>query len=75
MGELIKTRCIVARKINGISINDNEYLLEENGDTKVFDGKECAIEFLKQNGLIDETIEDLRFLNYEKFQNNISEEV
>lgn len=70
-----KDKCVIARHINGITLNDYEYLLEDTGEIKTFPKKEMAIEFLKQQGLAEEDIEYARFFNYQKLQNNIYEEV
>ena len=37
---------VIGRPINGISINGLEYMLDENGDYKLFNTKEEAKEFL-----------------------------
>jgi len=53
---------IVGRHINGITINDLEYILDDDGDVMEFDGKEEAIAFLKDHGVTDQDIEYLVFL-------------
>ena len=53
-----KNGVIIGRPINGISINGNEYVCDENGMTIVFDDEVAAKAFLKENGLTDENIED-----------------
>lgn len=69
------TDIAVGRPVNGISINGLEYLLNEDGDTMRFANKPQAIIFLKANGLTDEQIEGFRFLNYEKLNQDIFEDV
>lgn len=53
------TRFTVARAINGISINGNEYLLDESNEVMKFDTEGGAILFLKDNGYTNEEIEAL----------------
>lgn len=53
---------IVARHIEGITINDYEYLLDENGDVMKFRTKEHAISYLKENGVSDEEIYYMNFI-------------
>jgi len=50
----------VGKAINGISINGNEWLLNEDGTLKEFKDKEEAKQFLKDAGidLTDEEMED-----------------
>ncbi|GMO33002.1 MAG: hypothetical protein Ta2B_13720 [Termitinemataceae bacterium] len=51
----------IGKPINGISINGLEWLLNDNNDTKLFDNKDKAITFLKEHGLMDESIESFVF--------------
>lgn len=44
---------IVGRPINGITLNDLEYLLNENGNIMKFKSKEHAIGYLKKQGVSD----------------------
>ena len=53
---------IVARHIGGITINDYEYLLDENGDIMKFKSKEHAIKYLKDHGADDEEIYFMQFI-------------
>ena len=53
---------IVGRSAEGISLNDLEYLLDENGDIMKFKSKEHAIRFLKEHGADDEEIYFMRFI-------------
>tara|TARA_Y100000401_G_scaffold47129_1_gene36242 strand:- start:6172 stop:6360 length:189 start_codon:yes stop_codon:yes gene_type:complete len=36
----------IARHINGISINGDEYILDENNDLKTFENQEDALSFI-----------------------------
>ena len=56
---------IVGRHINGITLNDLEYLLESNGDYMEFENKEKAIDFLKSKGATDTEIEWFTFKKME----------
>ena len=53
---------IVGRSAEGISLNDLEYLLDENGDIMKFKSEEHAIRFLKEHGADDEEIYFMRFI-------------
>ena len=53
---------IVARHINGITLNDYEYLLDEDGDVMEFDGETEAKDFLKSHGATDDDIDYLVFM-------------
>jgi hypothetical protein len=39
-------KCVVARNINGIALNSFEYLLDDDGEIKVFDDIGQALSFL-----------------------------
>ena len=53
---------IVGRHINGITLNDLEYLLDENGDIMKFKSKEHAISYLKKQGVSDDEIYYMSFI-------------
>ena len=53
---------IVGRSSEGISLNDLEYLLDENGDIMKFKSKEHAIKYLKDHGADDEEIYFMQFI-------------
>lgn len=55
--------CVIARPINGISINGLEYVLDEFGEMKRFPTRCDAVDFLKDLGFIDH--EEMRNLIYE----------
>lgn len=71
----MNNECVIARHINGITLNGYEYVLEYTGEIKIFGNKECAIEFLKQQGFSEEDMEFILFFNYQKIQENVYEEV
>lgn len=52
---------IVGRPINGISINGLEYLMDDEGDYKIFDDIDTAKKFLMENGFDKEDMEELVF--------------
>jgi hypothetical protein len=59
----------VGRFINGISINDKEWLLTNDGEIMFFQNKEKAIEFLKENGFDElSTIEIEESFSFEKIK-------
>ena len=53
---------IVGRHIEGITINDYEYLLDENGEIMRFKSKEHAVRYLKEHGADDEEIYFMSFI-------------
>lgn len=54
---------IVARQINGISLNGPEYLLDDNGEILRFENKDRAIAYLKKiAGMSAEEIGQLSFV-------------
>jgi hypothetical protein len=55
---------IVGRAINGISINGNEYLLDEKMDLKRIESVDKAKEFLKDMGISEEEMET--YLSFEE---------
>ena len=43
-------RYCIGRPINGVTINGNEYVLnEKDGNVRVWDSKESCLEFIKEN--------------------------
>ncbi len=61
----MEKQCVVARHEEGITLNPYEYLKEEDGSLMVFDDKQAAIGFLKQNDISDEEIESYRFFSHD----------
>lgn len=47
----------IARPINGITINPQEYVLDDNNEVMKFDTEASANEYLKGHGYTDEQIE------------------
>ncbi len=66
-GGLRMGQIVIARPINGISINGNEYVLDESNEVKTFDNTTEAVNFLKENGCTDEEIEGFSFLEQAEF--------
>ena len=50
----------IGRSQEGITINDLEFILDENGEVKMFKTKESAIKFLSENGVYE--IDNLTFI-------------
>lgn len=50
----------ISRAINGITINGNEYVVDENNMILLFDNVKKAKKYLKENGL-----KDFRGINFE----------
>lgn len=55
----------VTRPINGIALNGDEFLLNDQNEPMVFDDVEAAQQFLIDNGLDEE---DLDLFNYPQEQ-------
>jgi hypothetical protein len=68
-------KCVVARNINGIALNGFDYLLEDNGEIKVFNDIAEAMSFLKHVGATDEDINYYRFFDYEGLVNGNYKEI
>ena len=51
----------VSRPINGISLNEHEFLLDEKGEVMKFDSLTAASDFLKGMGMTGEEIYYLTF--------------
>lgn len=49
----------ISRPIEGISLNGDEYLLDENDDIMTFETEKEAIDFLKDKGFNDDDISSL----------------
>jgi hypothetical protein len=49
---------IIARPINGISLNGDEYALDENGDVLTFSSVSEAKQFLYEHGGTPESIDE-----------------
>ncbi|WP_110955732.1 hypothetical protein [Anaerosinus massiliensis] len=58
-------KTIVGRHINGIFLNDLEYLLDENGELMQFESEESAVNFLKEKGATDDEIYYMTFKEIE----------
>lgn len=71
MNENVK--CVISRKVEGICLNENEYILNDDGSVRIFENKIVATKFLTDSGLTDDDIEDIRFLDAEKYEQGISE--
>lgn len=56
---------IVGRHINNISLNELEYLLDEEGEIMQFESESNAIDFLKEKGFTDK---DLYWLVFEEVE-------
>lgn len=51
-------RYVIGRPIEGITLNGNEYVLDDDGELMTFDSEEDALDFLKACGLTDDDIEE-----------------
>lgn len=57
---------IVGRHINGITLNDLEWLLDENGAERIFSDQTEAEAFLLKNGFAEDDLEWMIFLEVEQ---------
>ncbi|MBA4124400.1 MAG: hypothetical protein H0X72_18305 [Acidobacteria bacterium] len=53
----------VSRPVNGISINGDEFLLDENNEVILFPDKMAALDWLHECGVTDEEVEGFNFNN------------
>ena len=51
-------RYAIGRPIEGITLNGNEYVLDDDGELMTFDSEENALDFLKACGFTDDDIEE-----------------
>lgn len=56
----------VARYIEGITLNDLEWLQNDDEEILEFDSVDSAVEFLKEHGATDEEIYCMKFFDEEK---------
>ena len=61
-GEYILSKIIIARPINGISLNGNEYLLGNNGKVLKFDSVQIAKDFLTENNISTDELSNFYFV-------------
>lgn len=47
----------ISRPINGISLNGDEFLLDENNELLLFEDEKAAIDWLHEHGVTDNEIE------------------
>ena len=59
-------KIIVGRHIEGIALNDLEYLLDEDGCESEFDSIEKAKEYLGEMGMQEEEMYYLKFIEVEE---------
>ncbi len=59
------TKFAIARPINGVTINGNEYVLNENNEVMTFDTKKEAQDFLLENGITRDELPSLDIVEYE----------
>lgn len=64
---------IVGKHIENISLNDLEYLLDDEGNIKYFNSKQEAVEFLTDAGADEDDIEWFKFIDTET-QKEVGEE-
>lgn len=70
---------IIARHINGITLNPFEFICELNGEVKQFNTDEEAVQYLNENGNEQYNKDDwedvgIYILNYEDyFENNLAD--
>lgn len=48
---MAETKFVIARAINGITINGREYVCDEKNEPMLFDSEDLALAFLKENGI------------------------
>ena len=56
----------VGRRINGITINPLEFLLDDDGVVMLFDREREAVDYLKEHGVSDKSIEWMEFIELDE---------
>jgi len=56
------TKFVIGRPINGITINGREFVCDENNKLMLFDSKDLALAFLKENGIDNPEAEGIDIL-------------
>lgn len=51
-------KVLIGRPVGGITLNGNEYVLDDNGNEMLFDGEEAAADFLKACGYTEKDMEE-----------------
>ena len=60
------SKVVVARPIDGITINTKlEFLLDDNGEVRMFDNQEQARKFLTDAGIEPEELRHIKFMEDE----------
>jgi hypothetical protein len=62
------TGVVVARPINGITINGLEYLLDDDGKSIVFAGQREAEAFLLSCGISEDELRNMHFIEEEQHE-------
>lgn len=62
---MTETKFVIARAINGITINGREYVCDEKDEPILFDSEDLALAFLKENGINDPEAEGIEILEEE----------
>jgi hypothetical protein len=65
--------CVIARLINGITLNGYEFVLDNNGKIQKFSSKKAAEQFLLENNITD--FNGLYFVDYKKLKQGTYEEI
>lgn len=60
----------ISRPINGISINGDEVLLDDNNELLFFEDETAAINWLHERGVTDKEIEGFNFNNEDESEND-----
>ena len=74
------TKFVIARAINGITINGREYVCDEKDEPILFDSEDLALAFLKENNLFDKKVlylvrETKSTKNFEKLRTSEAEKI
>ncbi len=65
----------VSKPINGITINGDEFLLDENNEVILFPDKATALDWLRDNGVGDDEIEEFNFNNEDSNEDNTADRI
>lgn len=65
----------ISRPINGISINGDEFLLDENNEVILFPDKIAAMNWLQERGVTNKEIEGFNFNNEDGDEDNFADRI
>lgn len=65
----------ISKPINGITINGDVFLLDENNEVILFPDKTAALDWLHKRGVTNEEIEGFNFNNDDENEGDIADRI